>query len=1181
MNENSFSWDVAGIRKILADVFDDVELVSLCQDEFPRAYSKLSRGMRHDEIINIIIGEFLPANDFKKLVEVINKHLAEKKLDYFSDFRNEHHDNVIQGTPSLRSKEDWGEAINIRDFVGRNNEIEEVVGWTKDESCKLIAIFGMGGIGKTSLAVKVSQLTKSDFDYFFWRDLRNAPRLESILEECVKFISDQQITNIPEGINDAISILLELLKNKRCLIVLDNIEPILQAGDVGGTYRKDFENYGLFLNKFLQFPHNSCLIVTSRERPKEIFRLDHDDKIIRVKYLSGLAESDAQELFKLAGLDGSENEFATLITRYEGNPLALKQVASAIRELFNGTVKTYLTEAPILYGDIYNVLDQQFDRLSELERSVLLWLAIEREAISLSTLAEDFLIAVTQRELFEALDSLRRRYLVETSTGLFLLQSVVMEYLTDLLVQNTVLEIEQGQPRLVYTHAILKATSKDYVRDSQHRLVLEPISRKLISRMGKDELRNKLQNQVAEFRDKHYQKPSYFVGNIINILVNSGIDLKGLDFSNTYICQAFLRGAKLHDVSFYGSSIYHCVFSEVFSGILAVAINPGGDLLATGDANGEIQLWQIKDGKKIRSYKGHSSWIWDVSFSRDGAKLVSASDDETVKIWNIESEQCIKTLKGHRSRVWSAFFIFDDTRVVSSSEDSTIRVWDVESGNCKNILHAHEGHVWSIAANLDALHLASAGEDQTIKIWDMRDGVELRSLRDHESQVLAIAFSPNGDILASGDEKGRLFIWRVQGYILEKSFQAHGSGIRDLTFTSDGTRLASCSEDKTVKIWDLSNLAHAKTVLNHSGRVRSIAFTPNAEIIVSGSENQVVRFWETVSGKCIKTLQGKTQNRVMSVDFSPDGEFVISGSDDHIVRVWDIKNSICVDTLHGHKNWVWSVRFSPDGKYFASAGDDKTIKLWDARSYACLDTIYGHTNWIWSVDISNDGKWLVSASEDQTIRLWDFETKQCTMILSGHDRGVQAVRVSPDNRFIASGGQDQTIRIWDISNGDCIKVLLGHTNRVRGLSFSPDGRFLVSSSEDQTVKLWNIEAGECQNTFLGHEHRVMGVAFNPDGKQIASCSFDKTIKLWDVQSGECIKNLVGHKSRIRSLIYNFNGSILASASEDETINLWNTTTGSLEGTLEILNPYDGLNISKTNGLTNAQIANLIELGAHE
>src|SRR5260370_18073169 len=97
---------------------------------------------------------------------------------------------------------------------------------------------------------------------------------------------------------------------------------------------------------------------------------------------------------------------------YSGNPLALKLVSEPIRELFAGSIETFLEEEETLVGDVYFLLEQQFNRLSPQEQEILYWLAIERETISLETLLLDIPHPISKTALLDILNSLHQPFMI-------------------------------------------------------------------------------------------------------------------------------------------------------------------------------------------------------------------------------------------------------------------------------------------------------------------------------------------------------------------------------------------------------------------------------------------------------------------------------------------------------------------------------------------------------------------------------------------------------------------------------------------------------------------------------------------------------------------------------------------------------------------------------------------------
>ncbi len=1084
--------------------------------------------------------------------------------------------------------QDWGEEVDVSVFYGRTEELAKLEQWIIPDRCRLVALLGMGGIGKTTLSVKLVKQIQDKFEYVIWRSLRDAPSVKVILANLIQFLSDEQKTetDLPESLGERISRLIDYLRQHRCLLILDNAESILRCGSRAGLYREGYEGYGELFRQVAETTHQSCLVLTSREKPKEVASLEGEALPIRSLQLSGLKEVEGQEIFKIKGLTSSEDEFKTLVKHYAGNPLALKIVATTIQDLFNGKIVEFLKQETAVFGDIRELLDQQFERLSDLEKEIMYWLAINREQVSLAELREDIILPFPQPKLLEALESLRRRSLVEKNEALFALQPVVMEYVTYRLIEQVGKEIVTLQIALFRSHALMKATAKDYVRDTQIRLIVKSMINWLLTVFGsKTSIEKQLVKILVLQRKELPLQPGYVGGNIFNLLCQLQTDFSGYDFSHLTVWQADLKSVNLHNVNFAHANLAKSVFTETLGGIFSVAFSPDGKLLATGDTNGGVHLYQVADGKQLLIYKGHTGCVWSVSFSPDGDILASGGNDNTVKLWDIRDSKCRKTLHGHSSVVLSVAFSPDGNTLASSSGDQTVKLWDVCSGQLLRNLHGHINWVLSIVFSPNSYTLASCSDDNTVKLWDVRDGKCLKTLQGHSSAVSSVVFSPDCHTLASSSDDNTVKLWNVRDGKCLKTLQGHTNGVQSVSFSPDGHILVSGSDDQTVRCWNVRDGKCCKILQGHNSAVLSVAFSSDGYTLASGSLGQTVHCWDVRDGKCLMTLLGYT-NGVFSVAFasqrcanSPQGTTLVSGSEDQMLHFWDVHEGKCLMTLQGHTSRIRSVAFSPDGQVLTSGSDDKTVKLWDVRAGKCLMTLQGHTSLVWSVAFSPDGQLLASSGDDQTVRCWDVREGKCLMTLQGHTSRVLSVAFSPDGQLLASSGDDQTVRCWDVRDGKCLMALQGHTSRVWSVAFSPDGQLLASGSDDQTVKLWDVREGKCLMTLQGHTNGVWSVAFSPDGQVLASGSQDQTLKLWDVRDGKCLTTLQGHTNGVWSVAFSPDGYMLSSGSHDQMIKLWDVFTGECLKTLTSKRPYEGMNITGVTGITPAAISTLQALGA--
>jgi WD40 repeat protein len=1082
--------------------------------------------------------------------------------------------------PEAARQEEWGEAPDVDVFYGRQEELARLTEWVVTDHCRLVGVLGMGGIGKTALVTKLAQQVRPEFHTVIWRSLRNAPPIEDVLSECIQFLSAQQQHDLPQSIDRRISWLMDYLRQHRCLLVLDNAEVILQEEERAGHYRAGYEAYGQLIRRIGETVHQSCLALTSREKPQEFALLEGDVSPVRSLQLSGLKPGEGRAMLADKGLSGTDETWEVLIERYSGNPLALKLVSETIREVFSGDIAGFLDQGEAIFGDVREVLARQFDRLSAFEQEIMFWLAIEREAVSLGNLQEDMVYPPPRRGLLEALGSLRRRSLIEPSAARFTLLNVVMEYVTSRLIDQVYAEIMTGDVALFKSHALVKAQAKEYVRQSQVRLILKPVADRLLAVLGSKEAVRKhfLTDILSPLREKSALEPGYTGGNTLNLLCHLACDLSGADFSHLAVWQACLQGVALPGVNFAYADLARSVSTQAFGGAGAVAFSPDGRLLAAGTDNGEIHVWRAADGRQLVTCKGHTDWVRSVVFSPEGSILASGSGDQTIRLWDLNTGQCLKTLLGHPRPVWSIAFS-PDGLILASGSDQTVRLWEVSTGQCFKTLPGHTRSVISVALSPDGSILASGSSDQTVRLWEVSTGQCLTILSRHTRTVSSVAFAPDGDTLISGSDDGTVRVWDVSSGQCLKTLSGPSDDIRSVAFSPDGDMLAGGGDDAIVWVWDVSTGQCLKTLRGHARRIWSIAFSPDSGVLASGSEDQTIRLWEVSSGQCLKIVQGYTCE-ISSVAFNPDGRILASGGEDRTVRLWDVHTGRCLNTLLGHTRMIASVAFSPDGGTLASSGWDRSVRLWEISSGRCLYTLQGHTEGISSVAFSPDGGMLASGSWDKSVRLWEISSGQCLGILQGHTGWVWSVAFSPGGGILASG-EDQIVRLWEVSTGQCLRVLSGHTEWVRSVAFSPDGRLLASGSEDWTVRVWEVSTGKCINILQEHTNRVKSVTFSPDGRTLASGSEDQTMRLWEVSNGQCLKILAGHTNQVTSVAFSPDGCLLASGSVDETIKLWEVRTGEGLKTLRSERPYEQMNITGVTGLTEAQKATLKTLGAVE
>ena len=616
----------------------------------------------------------------------------------------------------------------------------------------------------------------------------------------------------------------------------------------------------------------------------------------------------------------------------------------------------------------------------------------------------------------------------------------------------------------------------------------------------------------------------------------------------------------------------------------SVAFSPDGRFVAIGgnDKRGFVRIWNVQTGQlepTPEGFKEHTDGVLSVAFSRDGSQLLTASYDKTARLWDVKTGRQIQAFVGHSWFVWSAAFSPDESQIVTASQDGSAIVWNTgTAARIKQFLE-HQGPVYSAAFAPDGKHVVTGGYDTRVLVWQPKDvpAFDLRKLADK------IVKSDEAQGQANDDDK-KIEAARVPVLALE----GHGAPVRSVCFSADGKLVLSGSHDNSVKIWDSETGHTLKTLHGHGSWVRSCTFSPDDRIVLSASHDKKAMLWNITDYQELRVLGRVLQGHgdaVLAASFDRAGNSIVTASRDRTARTWDFATGAESRMFReGHELLASNAAFFPDGKQLLTAAVDNTVRFWDVTSGTQIARL-DKTGRAAALALAPSGKRILTGSDEKTAKLWDAETKALVKELKGHNKyEVTAVAISLDEKWLLTADANGRGILWNAGTLEETHRLQSHTGKITAAAFLPDGSRLLTASSDKTVAQWDVATGkEVLPLVLKHPDAVVSLTLVPDrengrenGRQnnsrraLTSCA-DGVVRLWDLDKALVVGTLpMPSKITINAVAVSFDGRLALTVQSDEkvkVVRLWD-----LEALREIKAPQGKnqlrafLDFSRTRGI---------------
>lgn len=481
------------------------------------------------------------------------------------------------------------------------------------------------------------------------------------------------------------------------------------------------------------------------------------------------------------------------------------------------------------------------------------------------------------------------------------------------------------------------------------------------------------------------------------------------------------------------------------NGILSVQVSPDGQWLATGSSAGQLIMWDVQNGKRIREFDVPKNRVSAVDFTPDGKLLVASGNLNGIHVFGAETGKRRSLLSGNARR--EVVFALDPKgkRLVSSEKSSrSVQIWNLESGDLEREINHPMDAVNAIAFSPDGTQVALTGREGfssgRLGVWNVASGEE-QSLDEpgHSRPVTKLAFSPDSQLLATASFDQTICLWKVKTAQLFTILQ--GDASHDLRFSPDAWILGAAGREGSYRLWEVSSadlLVGQDRVLSLASHDVESRFSPNLDRLAMGSRDGEVRIIETATGKQLPGLKIFEKHEVGAVAFSADGNWLAVGSgsiraqdasQDKVV-IWDLAkgkklrelvNPILPNDLSRYEKFE-NLEFAPDGNVLASVHSKQGLVFWDAAFETSTQSVPIQRGGL--VTFSSDGRILIRLNTPRT--------------------GVR-------------GFASSQVELMETATGEVFQTI-AMQNPISSLALSPDGLLLAAAlANSRQVLLWDLE----------------------------------------------------------------------------------------------------------------------------
>lgn len=519
-----------------------------------------------------------------------------------------------------------------------------------------------------------------------------------------------------------------------------------------------------------------------------------------------------------------------------------------------------------------------------------------------------------------------------------------------------------------------------------------------------------------------------------------------------------------------------------------------GDLIVSGGEDGTVKLWDRHGQRPPRTLLGHTGWVFAVAITSDGQVIASAGDDGIIRLWDADTGAPAAVLAGHTRRIRSLAFTRNGRLLVSGGDDGQVCLWDTDRPGLVRTMKTPGCPIWSVAVGCSDTTIVAAGEDEYLRLYDVASGRLV-------------------------DEK-----------------TAHRDWIRAVAFATDVATVATGSGDGTASTWTVTDqrLTAAERIPRQPTRIRSVALSPDADMLITAGEDATLRAYTT--GQPTGTQRSLPHVDWIRAIARDERGTIIAGCEDGSVRAWENLEQDDPVVIGPGRNTVWAAASARDGQLALFGEGDGTLQIRDAATAGVLRSVSAGSGRIWS--LASGGALISAACGDGAVRLWSLDDEDWTLQLSNYRDRTWAVAVNAAGTRLATSTRG-AIQVWDLPSGRLRWTQSAHDGeRIRTLAFDHSGDLLISGGGDGAARLWQTSTSTQLAEYRNPGGWVRAVAINYSGDRVAVGYGPGDIRVHDVGADKPLGELTGHNGRPLLVSFTADPDLLISAAADGTVRAW-------------------------------------------